>query len=145
MADIFNKANQPGSNHDEAFYEPGWNFMCLQFTSGASGAVPSGTRAAGFDSTPVVRDNAGLYTATLADKWTKFRGAKGSISLATGTYAADVAVNVEVFEVDLDAKTIKFATTRKDTGVAMDMASGDILTLGIEVGTYAPNTPGTAS
>ena len=136
---------------DSGEYQPGVNRLFLSFVSGASGAVPTSNSdylvTNGFDITnnPPVRNSTGNYTATLDSGWAQYLGGGGSVRQTAGTYDAAKAFDVKIYDVDLDAKTVSFVTTRPDTGVVIDMAAGDILDICVRLGAYTEPTPAGAS
>jgi len=139
---------QGGFFKDSAEYQPAVNRLFLSFTSGASGAVPTTYLVDnGFDTanTPVVRNSTGNYTATLSAVWAAYLSGGGSVRQTAGTYDAAKAFDVKIYAVDLANKTISFVTTRPDTGVVIDMASGDILDLCVRLGAWTEPTPAGAS
>jgi hypothetical protein len=117
---------------NKRLYPPAGNFqperveVDLQFTSGASGAVPTTfLKKSGISG--VTRDNTGLYSATLDEGFVAFVNGWGGVLPTGGAFASTIAQEVVVFAASTSTKVIKFATVRSDTGVAIDMASGDVL------------------
>lgn len=137
---IFHQTSIPGPFHNPGFYTKGHNFIPFGFTSEASGAVPSAFAGSNMAVATIVRDSTGSYTATMNDQWSFFVGSEGGVLQTAGTYDAAKAFDVKVFAVDLANRTVKFATTRPDTGVVIDMAAGDILWVKLEMGFFSPET-----
>jgi hypothetical protein len=100
----------------------------LQFTSGASGAVPTTlTKRNGI--TSVTRTGTGAYTVVFAERPDAFLGGFGSVQPTGAAYDATLAEDVKVFNMVLSTSTAKFVTVRPDTAAVTDPASGDIVTV----------------
>lgn len=110
---------------DIASWQAGLNFMPLQWTSGASGAVPT-TLTKSYGVASVVHGATGVYVVTLSEQWAAYLGMIEEIMQAS--YSKNGACKVRRTAIDLTAKTITLLVVDGD-GDAVEPASGDIISL----------------
>ncbi len=108
----------------------------LVFTSGASGAVPTTlTRSNGFST--VTRSGTGTYDVVLREVWQASIQAVGTVVQSTWAAAGAAVVNITADTIATDGK-FSFNTCKVTDGTAVDMSSGDILRLSLDLQMIRP-------
>ena len=120
---------------DDGRGEPGVQTVYLQYTSGATGAIPTAlTRSAGFLS--VVRTGTGVVDFILNNPAFKLLSWTANVNPASYVFsAAGSGVNTLVDAVSAAIPKVTVTFRRGDTGAAVDTANGDIVVLQLQLKT----------
>lgn len=126
-------------NQDEAAFQPQRIILDVKFTAGTSGAVPTAfsdfTIADGLDgTTPMALAATGKYTCYLADAYVRLLS--GTFQVTQGTYDASHGQQGYVIVDSANDGTtplVTFQCTRPDTGAAVAVTSGDVVSIRLEL------------
>lgn len=124
---------QPGYWVDETDWQAGRVGLTVRWTSGASGAVSTVTKKAGFGATPVTRTGVGSFTLSLAEVYADHEPSIDEIVQAS--YSASGACYVVVTGYNLAAKTVTVKTVTA-AGAAVDPTTNDVVTVRLVMQTY---------
>ncbi len=127
-------ANRGGSYDRAQYTSDGWNFLTIQWTSAASGAVPtsypSGYIRATDEFLIPVRTGTGAYTLTLTSQWA-LRSFGIIPYLVQASYSASGACAMQLVEDksnDVTTQEIKILITNA-AGAAVDPTTSDVIGL----------------
>lgn len=120
----------------------GRNFIDLQWTSGASGAVPATLdRNGSGEIVSVVHGATGVYTITLANPWADFLVFTSWVRQAS--YSASGACFVRITADNTQSSPATFVVLAVTAaGAAVEPASGDVIYINIEMQSNAMSTAG---
>lgn len=123
---------------NQYLFRPGGNTesnvakLWLEFPVGASGAVGTVVRSRGFAATPVVRNSAGNYTASLAEAWNAVVAARVDVIDSAASTGNARSAMITVRTPGGSSPLVTFQCL-DETGAAADPRNGATVVLSLEL------------
>lgn len=129
---------QAGYWVDLSSFQPGRTYIDLQFTAGASGAVPTTfIKDAGITSVTKTGATTGIYVVTLSQVYLAGLLSFPVIGIKQATYSATTGACFALLTTNAVATTGAITVTFVNAaGAAVDLAEGDIVYFSVCVGAY---------